>query len=63
MWRRLQWGLITALGYIIVSLMFGYFVVGEINWSLMIGLTVGGFFSGFTYLNPPPQKWQKGQGV
>ncbi|MBX0356908.1 hypothetical protein [Halobacillus sp. Nhm2S1] len=60
MGKRLLWGFTTALGYLIVSLILGYIIVGEPDVSLILGLTSGGFISGITYLNPPPKKWREG---
>ncbi|MEC3885741.1 hypothetical protein VKA52_18620 [Halobacillus sp. HZG1] len=59
MWRRVQWGLIAAFGYIIVSTILGFIVFGEPNLSLILGLATGGFISGITYLYPPPKQWRK----
>ncbi|MBN9654097.1 hypothetical protein J0K78_07465 [Halobacillus sp. GSS1] len=59
MWGRLKWGFITALGYLIISLVFSYLIVGEPNLSLILGLTSWGFISGVAYLNPPPKKWRE----
>ncbi len=59
MWRRLQWGFITALGYIIASWLFTLLIGKSPNLNMIAGLALGGFVGGITYLNPPPKKWRE----
>lgn len=38
-------GLIAAIVFAIFAILFGYFIYGEIEWPIVIGLTIGGFIS------------------
>ncbi|MCA1020576.1 hypothetical protein [Halobacillus litoralis] len=38
-------GLLAAFVFAIFSILFGYFIYGEIEWPIVIGLTIGGFIS------------------
>ncbi len=41
--KRTKDRIISALGYAVVAILFGYFIFGEIKWPLVLGLTIGGF--------------------
>ncbi|ELK44137.1 hypothetical protein [Halobacillus sp. BAB-2008] len=43
--KRTKDGIIAALVFAIVAILFGYFIYGRIEWSTVIGLTIGGFIS------------------
>ncbi|MFQ3543842.1 hypothetical protein Q7A53_07130 [Halobacillus rhizosphaerae] len=41
--KRTKDRLISALTYAVPAILFGYFIFGEIEWALVLGLTIGGF--------------------
>ncbi|WP_169516202.1 MULTISPECIES: hypothetical protein [Halobacillus] len=41
--KRIKDRIISALAYAVAAILFGYFIFGEMNWSLVLGLTLGGF--------------------
>lgn len=41
--KRIKDRIISALVYAVAAFLFGYFIFDEINWSLVLGLTLGGF--------------------
>ncbi|WP_345240633.1 hypothetical protein [Pontibacillus salipaludis] len=43
--KRTKDGIISALVFAVVAILFGYFIYGEIKWSAVIGLMIGGFIS------------------
>ncbi|MGR9049645.1 hypothetical protein ACQ4XT_13550 [Halobacillus faecis] len=38
-------GLLSAIAFAIMAILFGYFFYGEIDWQNVIGLSIGGFIS------------------
>ncbi|MYL70588.1 hypothetical protein GLW00_06995 [Halobacillus litoralis] len=43
--KRTKDGMISAIVFAVVAILFGYFIYGEIIWSTVIGLMIGGFIS------------------
>ncbi|MBF0705994.1 MULTISPECIES: hypothetical protein [Bacillales] len=43
--KRIKEGIISALVFAVVAILFGYFIYGEIKWTVVIGLMIGGFIS------------------
>ena len=41
--KRTKDRITSALAYAVTSILFGYFIYGEVKWSLVLGLTIGGF--------------------
>jgi len=45
--KRIKEGIISAIVFAAVAILFGYFINGEIKWSVVVGLMIGGFISWF----------------
>ena len=43
--QRLKNALTAAAVFAVTSVLFGYFIYGEVRWQTVIGLTLGGFLS------------------
>lgn len=41
--KRIKDRIISALAYAVTSILFLYFIYGEIKWSIVLGLTISGF--------------------
>ncbi|MBN8234053.1 hypothetical protein JF544_02295 [Halobacillus kuroshimensis] len=59
--KRTRNGIIAALVFAIISILFGYFIYGEIEWSIVIGLIIGGFVSWYFIFPKIEKLGRKGQ--
>jgi hypothetical protein len=57
MWKRLQWGLVIAFVYAVLTWTFGSLLPDVTpDFAVITGLTLSGLFLGITYLIPSPWK-------